>query len=162
MDAACGIEHPFKFYLSQNCKEVHAIDIDKRITSPNKINKRIRKKLGIIDANIEKYRLNLLHCDITNMPFPDKKFNKIFCISALEHMNDDDKVKALKEFYRTLKNNGMLILTLDYPTTNFEVMERLTKDVGFLFAGNAHRLLPGNAIMGFGLNCFRMTLLKSL
>lgn len=160
LDAACGIEHPFKLYLSQNCKEVYAIDIDKRITSRNKINKRMRKKLGIIDANIYKYRLNLMHGDITSIPLPDKKFNKIFCISALEHLLDAGKIKALKEFHRILKDEGMLILTLDYPTTDFEIMKQFVEDSGFSFAGGINKSIPANAITGLGLNCFRMVLVK--
>ena len=31
LDAACGIEHPFKFYAANRCKKVYAIDIDKDI-----------------------------------------------------------------------------------------------------------------------------------
>lgn len=160
LDAACGIEHPFKFYLAHRCREAHAVDVDKRVTSLMKIRRRMQKKLGVFNVDITGFKLSLQCCDIIEMPFPDKKFDKIFCISVLEHLSDVDKIKALYEFSRVIKDDGKLILTLDYPTTNFEKMERFVKDAGFNFVGDVNKSIPNNAITGLGLHCFRMVLSK--
>ena len=37
LDAACGISHPFKFYLADRCREAHACDWDARIESETEI-----------------------------------------------------------------------------------------------------------------------------
>ncbi len=67
--------------------------------------------------------------DVCNMSFNDETFDKIFCISVLEHIvcptqepdhprlsrifSFDAAKPALKEMYRCLKQGGQLILTVD-------------------------------------------------
>ena len=46
--------------------------------------------------------------DITNIDEGDKSFHLIICFHVLEHILDDDK--AIKELYRILKKNGVLII----------------------------------------------------
>ena len=95
-------------------------------------------------------------------------FDKIFCISALEHITDDDKVTALNEFKRVLKKSGMLILTIDYSetpeyaSTTMEQIETMAKEAGFKLAGEKDETIPVNAInWGNNLFCFRMVLVKN-
>ncbi|MGA2297328.1 MAG: methyltransferase domain-containing protein [FCB group bacterium] len=45
--------------------------------------------------------------DITNIPLPDESFDCILCSHVLEHIEDD--VKAMKELFRVLKQDGWVI-----------------------------------------------------
>lgn len=50
--------------------------------------------------------------DITNIPVKDKSFDTVMCIEVFEHI--PEPVKAVKEFNRTLKPGGKLILTAPF------------------------------------------------
>lgn len=45
LDAACGVNHPFKFKLIEICAEVHACDIDQRILKYDEMKKCNRRGL---------------------------------------------------------------------------------------------------------------------
>lgn len=57
--------------------------------------------------------------DITSIQYPDQSFDVIYCSHVLEHVQDDKK--AMREFYRTLKNSGWAILLV--PITAAETFE---------------------------------------
>jgi len=46
--------------------------------------------------------------DITQIPFPDRHFDLIFCSHVLEHVDDDHR--ALRELYRVLSDRGQAVL----------------------------------------------------
>jgi SAM-dependent methyltransferase len=46
--------------------------------------------------------------DITNIQCPDQSFDVVYCSHVLEHVPDDRR--AMREFYRVLKNDGWAIL----------------------------------------------------
>jgi len=50
--------------------------------------------------------------DMQNLPYADKTFDKVVCISAIEHVDDD--VLALYEMMRVLKPEGLLLLTTEF------------------------------------------------
>jgi SAM-dependent methyltransferase len=50
----------------------------------------------------------MVKMDITNINYPDESFDVIYCSHVLEHVQDDRK--AMREFYRILKNDGWAIL----------------------------------------------------
>lgn len=166
LDAACGIPHPFKFYLAEHCKTAHAVDIDEKINDYLKIGDEIQVVFGENAKNsfIESEMYCEPHCkqgDITELPYKNNMFDKVFVISALEHLSESDIQKALKEFRRVLKNNGMLILTLDYPTVAMITMKDFAECVGFKLAGDIVPALPENAITWSNqLYCYRMVLVK--
>jgi SAM-dependent methyltransferase len=169
LDAACGLSHPLKFYLANNCRDVYAIDNDSAISSPHLIRKAISEDFHY---DIEKVfedqffnKIKFLRCDITNLPFNEKTFDKIFCISVLEHLDDycnahslfmhlpflhrffpSDIRKALSEFKRVLKPNGLVILTFDYPIINLNYFSNLISKIGYEFAGDYDFVIPKNAL----------------
>lgn len=49
-----------------------------------------------------------VHLDITELPFADQTFDYTYCSHVLEHVEKD--TAAMREFYRTLKPNGSLII----------------------------------------------------
>ena len=171
LDAACGIPHPFKFYLAGKCKEVHAVDADERINSYEKMAAAIDATFGAnARANCpEEFvnQVNVKQACLTKLPYKNSMFDKIFCISAIEHINDADKVLAFKESKRVLRKSGMLILTVDYSRTpeygsaTMEQIETMAKEAGFKLAGEKDEAIPTNAInWGNNLFCFRMVLVK--
>ena len=167
LDAACGIQHPFKFYLTNYCKTVYAIDEDTRINDCDVMKNEIRLHFGdeaakyFIDNELYK-GVRLKQGDIRKLPYTNGKFDTVFCISVLEHLSDDNKWKAIKEFKRVLKNDGKLILTLDYPDTNIDTMEEIANKNGFKLAGAKDTTIPQNAINWYNqLYCFRMVLVKN-
>lgn len=45
--------------------------------------------------------------------FPDNNFDRIFCLSVMEHIPQEDWKKCIQEFERVLKPGGRLIITID-------------------------------------------------
>ncbi|SHE28619.1 class I SAM-dependent methyltransferase [Desulforamulus putei] len=169
LDAGCGICHPFKFYLSDVCKEVHACDLDKRILSTEEIVNDILNDCGnkvSIPALLEYcQKIHFKQCNLTSLPYDDKKFDKIFCISVLEHMNLQDIKMSLQEFKRTLKENGFIVLTFDYPNISLEQFMDTVNEIGLNFAGRVSFNIPKAAVTSnlWGkLYCYRTVLKKRL
>jgi len=50
--------------------------------------------------------------DISNIPEPDGSFDAIICIEVLEHL--PDPIAAIREFYRLLRVDGILIITAPF------------------------------------------------
>jgi 2-polyprenyl-3-methyl-5-hydroxy-6-metoxy-1,4-benzoquinol methylase len=183
LDAASGICHPFKFYLAMNCREIYACDIDDRIVSIDLIKKEITQVFGeeSLKKLPEKYlvKIHYRKCSLTELPYEDNMFDKIYCISVLEHLNDTcnklpiiynmpilNKVfqknifLSLIEFERTLKDNGLVILTFDYPRINFTYLLKILPDIGLKFADEVHFDIPQNALTYRKLYFFRAVLIK--
>jgi len=98
LDAGCGIEHPFKYYLADmNCK-VTAVDKDEAIKDLK------YKNTTFIQTELKKLSSEL----------PVNSFDTIFCISVLEHTKNGLK-SILDGFNAILKDNGKIIITFDYP-----------------------------------------------
>lgn len=81
---------------------------------------RLQQRLGdnYITADLFSPRA-MVKMDITNIDYPDRSFDVIFCSHVLEHVQDDRK--AMREFHRTLKGNGWAILLV--PITAEETFE---------------------------------------
>jgi SAM-dependent methyltransferase len=124
LDAACGISHPFKWMLTRTCNNVWACDSDSRIIDKYKIILETKRDLGIKAANqlLENpdylENISLVNCSISDLPDFMPKFDRIFCISTLEHMTREDRNKTLLEFSRMLTASGLLIVTIDYPVVS--------------------------------------------
>ncbi len=58
----------------------------------------------------------MVKMDITNIDYEDGSFDYIYCSHVLEHVEDDKK--AMREFYRVLKEGGWAILLV--PIMNIE------------------------------------------
>jgi len=61
-------------------------------------------------------RATTVASDIEILPFKSKTFDLILCTEVLEHCWND--MKALNDFYRVLKPNGILVLTV--PNINYK------------------------------------------
>ena len=122
LDAAAGIPHMLKWFLAGKCKETWAVDIDDRIVSMDTILHETRVDIGfknynaLLDIPNIYNNVNFVHSSISSLPLNDMpKFDRIFCVSVLEHMTFQDIVSALKQMKRALKSSGLIIITMDYP-----------------------------------------------
>jgi len=184
LDAGCGISHPFKFYLAEHCHQVHACDIDPRILSPDEIMRAIAEDFGQDEAKEFSreliYRVRFANCSITSLPYKDAYFDKIYCISVLEHLDDiynkkplmlylrsiinkflsHDIYLCLKDFKRVLKKKGLIILTFDYPRINLDYFRRIIPKLGLAFAADVSFELPPSALYSeeHSLYCYRAVL----
>jgi SAM-dependent methyltransferase len=98
---------------------------------------------------IEPAKLAAREEDLTNLSFENDKFDKIFCISVIEHVKDD--LVGMKEMFRVLRPGGILLLTTEvnkrlnkpysevdksyYRVYSYEQIIDLIKRVGFKLVG---------------------------
>jgi SAM-dependent methyltransferase len=62
------------------------------------------------------------NADLMNLQYQDNTFDKVFCISTIEHVLDD--FQAIKELSRVLKKGGKLILTTEF---NFHIGKKYSE-----------------------------------
>ncbi len=133
VDAGCGIEHPFKWLLSDKCKKVYAIDSDARILEMGEtiegvpISKEVYQKAKPYRGkdNIEYLNMDIKDAKLSNI-------DTVFCISVLEHLPAADIKATLTAFMEWLKPGGKVILTVDYPTIKPEILLDMVLELGFL------------------------------
>ena len=138
LDAACGISHPLKWYLADNCKETWACDTDYRIINREAIIQETYRDLGkdaylgLISKDYIFDKITLLQASIFNLPDSMPLFDRIFCVSTLEHLRPQERARTLKNFAKFLAPNGLLILTVDYPAVTPEELSIATKNAGLV------------------------------
>ena len=206
LDAACGVEHPFRFFLLDHCREAYACDIDGRILESAKVLQAIENSFGKgAAAGLPQRYLNNIHyvqSPLTSLPYPDKMFDKIYCLSVLEHLHDlfnrhpvmwhlgifrrflrREIWLSLEQFKRILKDDGLIILTFDYPGValghfrkhvsmvglrlkysgiNLGYFKEAASSLGLTFAGDSSFEIPKSAVYSprHRLYCFRAVLRK--
>jgi ubiquinone/menaquinone biosynthesis C-methylase UbiE len=101
LDLACGNGVFTRKLVKRGCR-VAGIDI-----SPKAI---------LSDKKITERGCNLLVGDAESLPFKNEVFDKVVSLCSLEHFENDEE--ALREIYRVLKVNGIVVLTVDSFTWN--------------------------------------------
>ncbi|MCW3794014.1 class I SAM-dependent methyltransferase [Paenibacillus sp. LS1] len=168
LDAACGISHPFKFWLAENCREVHACDWDERILSEEAIRLDIAADFGeqaaqdLPDSSL--VRLHRAQANLAQLPYESGKFDRVFCISVLEHLDTGTMLRAFREFARVLKPNGQLIATFDVPEMRPDLLETIMAVTGLTIEDKLNVEEPDDAIWsdmyGTPIRCFRAVICK--
>ena len=110
LDAGCG-EGGLAARIAPHCRTLHAIDI-----APSALDSRHN-----VLANLRFQPMN-----VENLAFEDGFFDQIVCVETLEHLLNPQH--ALKEFKRTLKPGGRLVIT--YPTINRSLIKRIQQKCG--------------------------------
>ncbi|MFC1573852.1 class I SAM-dependent methyltransferase [Candidatus Latescibacterota bacterium] len=114
-----------QFYLASKGLDVYSIDVSH---NRSKLFKKIQRFFGRmgITYSIDPYRVHkklnkkyhvnvkFKHESAEAISFPDNFFDRIFCISVIEHMEDETIANSMKEMERVLKPGGLLLLTFDY------------------------------------------------
>ena len=181
LDAASGIPHPLKFYLADRCQAVHAVDLDERILAPEAIREEVKSTYGVDLARHYLDGIDYRRASLTELPYADRTFDKVYCISVLEHMRDPLNKwpwllafrpllgflqptieQAMREFRRVLKEDGLMVLTFDHPRISLRYVEHLVQHLELEFAGPHDYAVPSDALLWDTrqLRCFRAVLRK--
>jgi SAM-dependent methyltransferase len=72
------------------------------------------------------------------LEFPDHHFDRVFCLSVMEHIPRDIWVNCIREFERVLKPGGRLVITLDMETSeaNDRLYRKLVDSCSLSLLGN--------------------------
>ncbi|MFW9924550.1 MAG: class I SAM-dependent methyltransferase, partial [Candidatus Thorarchaeota archaeon] len=130
LDLGCGNGRHMKMVLENNIESV-GIDISYRILSIARLNEL---------KDIPKSLFDLLNADTTFLPIKNSAFDRILMIAVFHHLQDtDQRIFALKEIFRLLKNNGKLLISCWLRTH-----PRFTKSdlVGYVSKGNKEVNVP--------------------
>ncbi len=116
LDAGCGASK-FPLILARMGHETHGIDLE---DSARDYAFGLNRQLAIDYKVPVHYHIG----NIEKTHFPDAFFDRIFCISVIEHMDNGRAMgNVLAEFKRLLKPAGMAIVTVDvvrYPVGTFQ------------------------------------------
>jgi len=97
LDLGCGIGRVERF-LASHCKEIYGVDVSGKMIKLAKRN--------VIYENVHFHKNN--GRDLS--AFPDKRFDFIFSVAVLQHIEKEDALFYLMEIYRVLKENGKVYL----------------------------------------------------
>jgi len=104
--------------LSTIGKQVNAVDIAPVLDLTQKM---ILKK-GLSNITFHK-------SDVRKLPFKDCYFDLMFCLSLIEHIEDQEK--TLIEFKRVIKNDGILLLGYPLQNTPQTIFEGANRNMQF-------------------------------
>jgi len=116
LDVGSGVSL-FPVYLVSKGHELISID-------PDKI---LMERVSPMLAKFSGVKVNYQLGDVTDLNFEDGVFDRVFCISVIEHLEEEIvdgnyfnyhkqnlDVKAIEELLRVLKPGGLLVLTFDW------------------------------------------------
>ena len=113
LDAGCG-QGPLLFALAELGCEAHGVDLIEGEDATSE------RGYGIPKDWLEKQggRVHYHHGNLHSLPFPDEAFDRVTCISVLEHILSPQDPRAhngvLLELKRVLRQGGLLVITVDY------------------------------------------------
>ncbi len=111
-DIGCG-RTPFTIYLDRiaHCN-VTGFDHDVFQTGDR------HKAFGVPEEFIRQTGLTIKRSGMDQIDIPDNSFDRVFCISVIEHVGALTARKGIREMARILKPGGRLILTMDVELFN--------------------------------------------
>lgn len=106
-DVGCGMT-PFTVYLKDVAKcDVVGFDSDLYEEGYR------FKAFGVNAAFVEKTGLNIVRSSAEKIEAEDNSFDRVFCLSVIEHLKGPVAIKGMQEMARILKPGGLAIITLD-------------------------------------------------
>jgi len=100
-------------------------------------------------------RLGLPGCsysaaDMTALPFADRSFDAVTCVSVLEHVHREAGLRAIAEMLRVTADNGLVVLTVDYRSLAGsagprKLLSRLVRAAGWIARGKPSALVRAAA-----------------
>lgn len=114
---AGGCSSILPYRLAQLCESVTIVDYDSEAWA-NFTKTETHGRLG--------QNISFVAGDIGDLPFADETFDRVVCVSVLEHM--DLPSLAVQELLRVLRPDGRLILTMDV-TENYRYNHTVSREV---------------------------------
>lgn len=145
---------PFPLYLGMNGFECYACDPSLDQGKPKEDwRRRFLSFLGIATtwgfpktAKRSKRSLPVryYHDSIQKLSFPDGFFDRVFCLSVIEHIPQSEWSVCMEQLARVVSPTGRLVLTLDMsaPDANAHVYKRLISACPLDLIGNADYPVP--------------------
>lgn len=99
LDAGCAAGRD-SVYLAEEGLKVSGIDISREIL-----------KIAACDAKEAGLNIDFRESGLGSIPYDDKKFDGIWCMDTLNHISKADLEDVLREFYRLLKQDGVLFIS---------------------------------------------------
>lgn len=162
-DIGCGTS-PFTAFLSQMVGSQNVVGFDPDYLKDDEAD--THSMFGMRQSFIDNVGFKYKENDMCNLDCSDESFDRVFCISVIEHIHDETVWhKGLREMVRILKPGGRLILTVDLgvglPLTN---PLELIKVSGLAAAGYIDINWPEERFInlnGQGMDVFGLVLVKS-
>lgn len=96
LDAGCGNGKNMLYYKSLNYNNLEGCDFSESFVELCKLK-----------------QLNVIYANILNTPYKSNYFDNIISIAVLHHLStEENRVKALIELYRVLKEGGSMLITV--------------------------------------------------
>lgn len=92
-----------KYAVANRCKHLYSLEVNTEF---------IARTQSSIDKLGLAHKITQVPGDARKLPFMDDTFDRVFCISVLEHIEENREL-ALSEMIRVLKPGGALLLTMD-------------------------------------------------
>ena len=106
-DVGCG-RTPFTPYLAREARcEVTGFDPDVFEAGER------HKAFGVDGDFIRRTGLRILKCGMERLEVPDNSFDRVFCLSVIEHVEEATARRGIREMVRILKPGGLLVMTMD-------------------------------------------------
>lgn len=112
LDAGCAFGRDTKIFADKGLKTI-GIDLSEQLLNE------ARKRFPQIEFR---------QMDVRKLDFPSNYFDGIWCNAVLLHLKDEDIIKALKEFNRVLKKNGILCISFKEGAGSEEKIESFSSD----------------------------------
>lgn len=71
-------------------------------------------QFGGFDRKLANKYLSFCEANMCSIPLPDNYFDCVYCISVLEHLDEQTRLQSIQEMIRVLKPGRPLIITEDY------------------------------------------------
>lgn len=131
LDAGSG-GSPFPVYLAMSGSECYAADPTLDQGQPKKSWRRrllSSLRIAVVDSLPPAARPPVEYTPdrIQELSFPDEFFDRVFCLSVMEHIPRSDWPVCMKQLARVVRPEGRLILSLDMstPDANARIYQRL-------------------------------------
>lgn len=146
-----------KYALANRCHRLTALDtMDEALT----VTQETAKHLGI-------QNITTVKGDARHLPFPDESFERVVCISVMEHIPNGHLLVA-GEIKRVLKPGGIAIITMDLLVTgavkdDFYVTQKEALEVMHFFgiSGTTNPVKQGATLNGSTLTCLMLKYTKA-
>jgi len=141
LDAGCGAS-PLLPYLARNYQNLslYGIDIGKDPKAKIPLKVRLLRPLGYVPLEGLflglSQQVHLRQESILSMSFSDNFFDRIFCISVLEHIPIETQSRAIHEMSRVLKPGGRLVITMDLPKDEPQAPDNIVRSSGLHQVGS--------------------------